>query len=238
MYHTTRRDYEIGKTNREKNVNGGIDTADEPAAPATPRKITALKEMTKPTLDVQRGVTVILATGAEASTQNHGEPMRSPVVQKTTTPTLDGNGGVAGVLMDKPRNGTEREQIQSAEGIHKTANMARDDSLGKSAYILLLGKEEQGYAECVEKVMIARKCLISLGYLGVGAFTSTQVTTNPNPKNNVSSVDKYNEMLRDSECHGRKWIQLAPRNIKARNDHEFLRQVKSGMTLSGCYGQY
>ena len=86
--------------------------------------------------------------------------------------------------------------------------------------------------------MIARKCLISLGYIVVGAFTSTQVTTKSNPKNNVSSVDKYNEMLRDSECHGRKWIQLAPRSIKARNHHEFLRQMKSEMTLSGCYGQY
>ena len=94
---------------------------------------------------------MILATSAEASTQNHGEPMRSPVVQETTTPTLDGNGGVAGDLMDKPRNGTEREQIQSAEDIHKTANMARDDSLGKSAYILLLGKRSRAMPSAWKK---------------------------------------------------------------------------------------
>ena len=76
----------------------------------------------------------MLATGAGASTQDYGEPTRSPDGQETTTLTLDGNGGVAGDLMDKPRNGTEGEQVRSAEGIHKTANMARDEPLGRYCY--------------------------------------------------------------------------------------------------------
>ena len=90
--------------------------------------------------------------------------------------------------------------------------MVKDDTLGKSAYILLLGQREQGYAECVEKVMIAKKCLTNVGYTVVGAFTSTQVTTNLNSNNDLSFMDKYREMLKDSNHHRRRWKQMAPSN--------------------------
>ena len=53
--------------------------------------------------------------------------------------------------MEKPINGTENVQIRNAGHVHNTADMVKDDTLGKSAYILLLGQREQGYAECVEK---------------------------------------------------------------------------------------
>ena len=64
-----------------------------------------------------------------------------------------------------------------------------------------MGKEGQSYAEFVEKVMTAKECLMRLGYTVVGAFTSTQVTTKSNPKNGMSSVYKYAEMLKDREYH-------------------------------------
>ena len=96
-----------------------------------------------------------------------------------------------------------------------------ESTSSKTAYLLSLGKEKQGYAECVERVMTAEKCLTSLGYNVVGAFTSAQVTTNP-IHNDGSHWDKYDKMLRESEVHDCKWIKMAPRHLAARSAYEFL----------------
>ena len=190
----------------------GQGMADGSAALTAPREITALEEMTEPTLDVPGEVTVKSAVNVEARAQHHDESIESPVVQETTAFPLDGKDGVAGELVDESKDGAEREQIQGADEDHKNPKEVINGSSNKSAYILFLGKEGQSYAECVEKVVTAKKCLIRLGYTVVGAFTSTQVTTKSNPKNGMSSVDKYTEMLKDSEHHDRRWIRMAPRN--------------------------
>ena len=123
------------------------------------------------------------------------------------------------------RNSLKHQRDQTTSDL---ADNTIKTTSSKTAYLLSLGKDNQGYAECVERVMTAEKCLTSLGYNVVGAFTSAQVTTTP-IHNDGTHWDKYDKMLKEGEVYDCKWIKMAPRHLTARSDYEFLQKIKVEM---------